>query len=157
MNGSRDKPTNPNTLTIVGVWNSNLHILLYPSLSCLYVLRCTFHYQSPTKGRQLKVLHFCGHMNGRRDKPTIPSIVVVCNSNLHILLYPSLSRLYEITFVARSPTKESTILHFCRHMNGSRDKPIIHNTLTRVGVWNSSISLLLSLSFLELAVLLLIP
>ena len=99
MNGSRDKPT---TLTIVGVWNSNLHILLYLFLNVITSLYVP--YQSPTKGRQLTICIFCGHMNGRRDKSTNPytlTIVIVWNSNLHIiLLYPSLSCLYEITFVA---------------------------------------------------------
>ena len=150
MNGSRDKPT---TLTIVGVWNSNLHILLYLFLSCLNVITSLYvPYQSPTKGRQLTICIFCGHMNGRRDKSTIPhtlTIVIVWNSNLHILLYPSLSCLYETTFVAWSltPQRSQRFCIFGRHMNGTRDKPIIHNTFNIVGVWHSSISLFLSLFF----------
>ena len=135
----------PNTLTIVGVWNSDtISLYLNTYFSCL-----SLHYHPFRQGFE-RFCICCMHVSKRNDKPTMPNtlnIVGVWNSDT-ISLY--LNTYFSCLFLHYHPFRQGfeRFCICCTHVSKRNDKPTMPNTLTIVGVWNSdTISLYLNTYF----------
>ncbi|CAI7995424.1 hypothetical protein GBAR_LOCUS1687, partial [Geodia barretti] len=84
MSKRNDKPTMPNTLTIVGGWNSDT-ISLY--LNTCFTCNILLYHPFQQGFEQFCIC--CTHMSKRNDKPTMPNTLTIVggwNRNT-ILLY----------------------------------------------------------------------
>ena len=116
-----DKPTIPNTLTMVGGWNSDT-ISLYINTYLNFNFR---------QGCEPFCICFT-HMGKRNDKPTIPNTLTIVGGGNSVTI-----SLYLNTFFSPFPSLPPLNRICCKHMGKRYDKPTIPNTLTMVGGWNS--------------------
>ena len=140
-----DKPTMPNTLTIVGGWNSDtISLYLNTYFSCLFL-----HYHPLRQGFEPFCI-CCTHVSKQNDKPTMPNTLTIVggwNSDT-ISLY--LNTYFSCLFLHYHPLRQGfePFCICCTHVSKQNDKPTTPITFAIVGGWNSNtLSLYLFLSF----------
>ena len=129
MSKRNDKQTLPNTLTIVGGWNS-VTISLYLNT----YFPCNFH---PFRQGFEQFCICCTHVSERNDKPTMPNALTVVGvwNSVTISLY--LNTYFPCNFHPFRQGFEQFCI-CCTHVSKRNDKPTMPNSLTIVGGWNSS-------------------
>ena len=135
MSKRNDKPTMPNTLTIVGGWNSDtISLYLNTYFSCLFL-----HYHPFRQGFE-RFCICCIHARKRNDKPTMPNTLTIVggwNSDT-ISLYQN--TYFSCLFLHYHPFRQGfeRFCICCTHVSKRNDKPTMPNTFNIVEVWNNN-------------------
>ena len=131
----------PNTLTIIGGWNSKTTVLLaVPKHLLLEAQQFPSKHLPPSLQQGFEQFRICcTHMSKRNDKPTMPNSLTIVggwNSDT-IQLY--LNTYFCFNFLLYHPLQQGfeQFRICCTHMSKRNDKLTMPNTLTIVGGWNS--------------------